>query len=92
MSFILFDDICQQFLNAISQRLKDVKAEDVELVHKRVSAVLEYFEENRECSVLLLNNNSESNFAERIDLRHPEMCGDMLIEKVICEYHLDEDR
>lgn len=76
--YILFDDICQQFLNAISKRLKDVKAEDVELVHKRVSAVLEYFEENRECSILLLNNNSESNFAERIfDL--PEI-GDLLDE------------
>ena len=71
-------ELCQQFLNAISQRLKDVKAEDVELVHKRVSAVLEYFEENRECSILLLNNNSESNFAERIfDL--PEI-GDLLDE------------
>ena len=42
--YILFDDICQQFLNAISKRLKDVKAEDVELVHKRVSAVSNFAE------------------------------------------------
>ena len=56
--------------------VEKLQAEDVELVHKRVSAVLEYFEENRECSILLLNNNSESNFAERIfDL--PEI-GDLL--------------
>lgn len=76
--YILFDDICQQFMNAISQRLKNVKADDVELVHKRISAVLGYFEENRECSALLLNNNSESNFAERI-FALPEI-GDLLDE------------
>lgn len=72
----LFDDIGQQFLNAISQRLKYLQADDMEMVHKRVAAVLDYFEENRECSVLLFNNSIDSNYVERI-MSLPEI-GDLL--------------
>ena len=76
--YILFDDICQQFMNAISLRLKDVKADDKETVHKRVTAVLEYIEENRECAVLLINNNTDFTFVERV-MYLPEI-GDLLDE------------
>jgi len=62
----LLDDISQRFLNSVVVRLGSADFSDRESVHQRVAMVLEYFAENRELSILLMNNNIDPGFAERI--------------------------
>jgi len=62
----LLGDISQRFLNSIADRLESADFSDRESVHQRVAMVLEYIAENRELSLLLMNNNIDPGFAERI--------------------------
>lgn len=62
----LLGDISQRFLDSIAQRLENADSSDRESVHQRVTTVLEYLAENRELSILLINNNIDPSFAERI--------------------------
>ena len=62
----LLQDICSGYLAAIEERLSNADAANREHVAQRVTTVLAYFEENRELSVLLLNNNIDPDFAEKI--------------------------
>ena len=62
----LLGDISQRFLDAISARLASADAADRESVHQRVAMVLEYISENRDLSMLLINNSIDPGFAERI--------------------------
>lgn len=62
----LLGDIVRRFLDAIADRLESADASDRENVHRRVAMVFQYIEENRELSVLLMNNNIDPGFAERI--------------------------
>lgn len=62
----LLGDISQRFLNSIADRLENADFSDRESVHQRVAMVLEYIAENRELSILLINNNIDPSFAERI--------------------------
>lgn len=62
----LLRDISQRFLNSVAVRLNSTDAVDQESVHRRVAMVLEYIVENRELSILLINNNIDPSFAERI--------------------------
>lgn len=62
----LLSDISQRFLNSIEARLGSTNAADQESVHQRVAMVLEYIDENRQLSILLINNNIDPSFAERI--------------------------
>lgn len=62
----LLSEISQRFLDSIAVRLDSADAADRESVHQRVAMVLAYMAENRDLSVLLLNNNLDPSFAERI--------------------------
>ena len=62
----LLSDISQRFLNSIAERLENADFSDRESVHRRVAMVLEYMVENRELSLLLMNNNIDPGFVERI--------------------------
>ncbi len=62
----LLGDISQRFLDSIAERLESADFSDRESVHQRVATVLEYIAENRELSILLMNNNIDPGFAERI--------------------------
>lgn len=62
----LLSDISQRFLDSIAERLETADFSDRENVHQRVAMVLEYIAENRELSILLMNNNIDPGFAERI--------------------------
>ena len=62
----LLRDISQRFLNSIAERLEKADFSDRESVHRRVAMVLEYMAENRELSILLMNNNTDAGFAEGI--------------------------
>lgn len=62
----LLDDISRRFLNSIAERLESADFSDRENVHRRVAMVLEYMAENRELSILLMNNNIDPGFAERV--------------------------
>lgn len=62
----LLADISQRFLDSIAERLENADFSDRESVHQRVATVLEYIAENRELSILLINNNIDPSFAERI--------------------------
>lgn len=62
----LLSDISQRFLDSIAGRLESADLTDRESVHERVATVLEYIAENRELSILLINNNIDPSFAERI--------------------------
>ena len=62
----LLSDISQRFLTSIADRLENADFTDRESVHQRVAMVLEYIAENRELSILLMNNNIDPGFAERI--------------------------
>ena len=62
----LLSDISGRFLDEIDERLSAVDAENRESVQERVTMVLEYFDDNPELSRMLLNNNLDPQFAERI--------------------------
>ena len=62
----LLEDVSQRFLNSIADRLETADFSDRESVHKRVAMVLAYIAENRELSILLMNNNIDPGLAERI--------------------------
>jgi AcrR family transcriptional regulator len=62
----LLSDISRRFLDSIAERLENADFSDRESVHRRVATVLEYIAENRELSILLINNNIDPSFAERI--------------------------
>ena len=62
----LLSDISQRFLDSIAERLESADASDRESVHQRVAMVLEYIAQNRELSILLINNNIDPSFVERI--------------------------
>lgn len=62
----LLADISQRFLDSIAARLDRADFSDRESVHQRVAMVLAYIVENRELSILLINNNIDPSFAERI--------------------------
>ena len=62
----LLGNISQRFLDSIAERLESADFSDRENVHRRVATVLEYIAENRELSILLINNNIDPSFAERI--------------------------
>ena len=62
----LLKDISQRFIDSISAHLSSEDSDDRESIHRRVATVFEYIAENRELAVLLLNNNIDPGFAERI--------------------------
>lgn len=62
----LLGEISQRYLNSIEERLESADSSDRESVHQRVAMVLAYMAENRELSILLMNNNIDPGFAERI--------------------------
>ena len=72
----LLGDISQCYLDSIAERLESADSSDRESVHRRVTMVLEYIAENVELSILLMNNNIDPGFAERI-FSLPEI-GDLL--------------
>lgn len=62
----LLGDVSQRFLDSIAARLDSADPANQESVHRRVAMVLAYIAENRELSLLLLNNNPDPGFAERL--------------------------
>ncbi len=62
----LLEDISGRFLDEIARRLSEADVDDREGIRERVTLVLAYLEENRELSRLLLNNNIDPYFAERL--------------------------
>ena len=62
----LLEDISGRFLDEIADRLSKADADDRESIQERVTLVLAYLEENRELSRLLLSNNIDPHFAERL--------------------------
>ena len=62
----LLRDISQRFLDSISVKIDCADADTSEDVHRRLTTVLEYLLDNPELSVLLVNNNIDPSFAERI--------------------------
>lgn len=62
----LLGEISQRYLDSIDERLASADASDRESVHQRVAMVLAYMAENRGLSILLMNNNIDPGFAERI--------------------------
>ena len=62
----LLEDISGRFLDEIADRLSKADADDRESIQERVILVLAYLEENRELSRLLLSNNIDPHFAERL--------------------------
>ena len=62
----LLGDISQRFLTSIADRLNSASSSDRESVHHRVAQVFEYIDEIRDLSILLLNNNVDPGFAERL--------------------------
>ncbi|MCR5537847.1 MAG: TetR/AcrR family transcriptional regulator [Lachnospiraceae bacterium] len=62
----LLNEISQRFLDQISERLAAADPENRDSVQERVTMVLAYLRDNRELAVLLLNNNIDPTFAERI--------------------------
>ena len=72
----LLNDISQRFLDSIAARLDCADINDREDVHQRVTKVLSYLLENRDLSVMLLNNNIDPAFAKRL-FTLPKI-GDML--------------
>ena len=62
----LLGDISQCYLNSIAERLENADFSNRESVHQRVAMVLAYIAENRDLSMLLMNNHIDPGFAERI--------------------------
>lgn len=62
----LLEDISRQFLESISEKLALADPDSRESVQERVATVLACFEEDRKLSLLLLNNNIDPAFADRI--------------------------
>ena len=62
----LLKDISQRFIDSIAAHLSSEDSDDRESIHRRVATVFEYIAKNRELAVLLLNNNIDPGFAERI--------------------------
>lgn len=62
----LLGEISQRYLDSIDERLESADSSDRESVHQRVAMVLAYMAENHELSILLMNNNIDPGFAERI--------------------------
>jgi len=62
----LLHDISQRFLDSITDRISSANPANTKSVHQRVTMVLTYILENRELSILLINNNIDPGFAERI--------------------------
>ena len=62
----LLEDMSSRFLDEIAGRLNKADVDDRESIQERVTLVLVYFEENRELSRLLLSNNIDPHFAERL--------------------------
>lgn len=62
----LLGEISRRYLDSIAERLESADYSDRESVHQRVAMVLAYMAENRELSILLMNNNIDPGFAERI--------------------------
>jgi len=62
----LLGEISQRYLDSIAVRLESADFSDRERVHQRVAMVLAYMAENRELSILLMNNNIDPGFAERV--------------------------
>ncbi len=62
----LLEDISSRFLDEIADRLSKADVDDRESIQERVTLVFAYLEENRELSRLLLSNNIDPHFAERL--------------------------
>lgn len=62
----LLENISGRFLDSISQCLKDADACSRQDIQYRVTLVLRYIEQNLTLSRLLLNNNPDPAFAERL--------------------------
>lgn len=62
----LFNDVCAGFLNAISDHLAAADTENTESVREQIEQLLEYMSEHAELTRLLLNNNVNPDFPERV--------------------------
>lgn len=62
----LLEDIAGRFLNDITIRLSYTDDDSQESVQRRVTMVFQYLADNLTLSRLLLNNNSDPEFAERL--------------------------
>lgn len=62
----LLNEISRRFLGSIAEQLDSADYADRESVHQRVRMVLDYIQENRALAILLINNNVDPGFAERI--------------------------
>lgn len=62
----LLADISQRFLDSIAGKLDSGDVDNHESAQQRVTLVLAYLQENLELSRLLMNNNVDPTFAERI--------------------------
>lgn len=62
----LLEEVSQSFLDDIAGHLATVDTENRDSVQERVTMVLTYLSDNLKLSRLLLNNNVDPHFAERI--------------------------
>ncbi len=62
----LLDDIAQRFLDDIAGQLASADADNRESVQERVTTVFAYLEEHLMLARLLLNNNVDPRFAEKL--------------------------
>ncbi|MGN0294442.1 MAG: TetR/AcrR family transcriptional regulator [Lachnospiraceae bacterium] len=59
-------EIGSDYLNEIAKNLENADVQDRESVHSRVTFVLQFMEDNLELSSMLINNNIDETFAERL--------------------------
>lgn len=62
----LLNDISQRFLDSVARHLSAEDTSSREEVQRRVTLVLQYFADDPELAALLLNNNVDPAFADRI--------------------------
>jgi AcrR family transcriptional regulator len=65
-AYDLLRDASQQFLDEVAAHLDSADVADRQSIRSRVARVLTYMEENRELAVLLMNNNVDPGFADRL--------------------------
>ncbi|MGM9593976.1 MAG: TetR/AcrR family transcriptional regulator [Candidatus Onthomonas sp.] len=59
-------EIGDNYLGAIARTIAYADVEDKESVHSRVALVLQFIQDNLELSAMLMNNNIDETFAERL--------------------------
>ncbi|MGM9615818.1 MAG: TetR/AcrR family transcriptional regulator [Oscillospiraceae bacterium] len=64
--FDVLAEMEDDYLGAIAKALEKADVQDKDSVHSRVALVLQFIQDNREFSSMLINNNIEETFAERL--------------------------